>query len=217
MHAGARNGRSPSTSPIDLAATGRFVIVDNFEISGGGIVREALPDNQAWVREKVLRRNYKWQAGGVSTERRAERYSQKPTLLLITGDKDADRKALRRASSKARLFDEGRYVYFLGIGNVLYGVDADIDRSDEHRPEHLRRLGEVANILLDAGLIVIATAVGVTQEDVEVIATAVGSRPGDRRLAGRSVTHGPPACDLSITTHGSGPRRAQPLEGPAAG
>jgi bifunctional enzyme CysN/CysC len=39
-------------------ATGRFVVVDNFEISGGGIIREALPDRQAWVREKVLNRNF---------------------------------------------------------------------------------------------------------------------------------------------------------------
>ena len=159
--------------------TGRFVIVDNFEISGGGIVRQALPDNQTWVREKVLNRNYKWEPGSVSAERRMERYSQKPVLLVITGDRDADRKGLAR-DLEARLFDEGRHVYFLGIGNVLYGVDADIERTGVNRPEHLRRLGEVANILLDAGLIVIATAAALTQEDVEVIRTSVGS---DRVMA----------------------------------
>ena len=154
--------------------TGRFVIVDNFEISGGGIVRQALPDRQAWVREKVLNRNYKWEAGGVSTERRMERYSQKPALLVITGEKDADRKRLAR-ELEARLFDDGRHVYFLGIGNVLYGVDADIERTGVNRLEHLRRLGEVANILLDAGLIVIATAAALSQEDIEVIRTSGGS------------------------------------------
>ena len=177
--------------------TGRFVIVDNFDISGGGIVRQALPDNQAWVREKVLNRNYKWEPGSVSAERRMERYSQKPVLLMITGDKDADRKGLAR-DLEARLFDEGRHVYFLGIGNVLYGVDADIERTGVNRLEHLRRLGEVANILLDAGLIVIGTAAALTQEDIEVIRTSVGS---DRVLAvwlsDRMTTD--LACDLALT------------------
>ena len=58
---------------------------------------------------------------------------------------------------EGRLFDEGRFVYFLGIGNVLYGVDADIDRDRENRREHLRRLAEVANLMLDAGVILIVT------------------------------------------------------------
>jgi bifunctional enzyme CysN/CysC len=178
-------------------STGRFVIVDNFEISGGGIIRQALPDKQAWVREKVLNRNYKWEAGSVSAERRIERYSQKPLLLVITGEKDTDRKRLAR-ELEGRLFDEGRHVYFLGIGNVLYGVDADIERTGVNRLEHLRRLGEVANILLDAGLIVIATAVGLTQEDIEVIRTSGGSDRviavwlGDRMATDLS-------CDLVLT------------------
>jgi bifunctional enzyme CysN/CysC len=178
-------------------ATGRFVIVDNFEISGGGIVREALPDKQAWVREKVLNRNYKWEAGGVPAERRIERYSQKPVLLVITGEKDADRKRLAR-ELEGRLFEDGRHVYFLGIGNVLYGVDADIERTGVNRLEHLRRLGEVANILLDAGLIVIATAEGLTQEDIDVIRTSGGSDRvvavwlGDRMTTDLS-------CDLVLT------------------
>jgi bifunctional enzyme CysN/CysC len=178
-------------------STGRFVIVDNFEISGGGIVRQALPDKQGWVREKVLNRNYKWEPGSVSAERRIERYSQKPVLLVITGEKDEDRKRLAR-EMEGQLFDDGRHVYFLGIGNVLYGVDADIDRTGANRLEHLRRLGEVANILLDAGLIVIATAVALTQEDIEVIRTSGGA---DRVLTvwlGDRITTDL-ACDLVLT------------------
>jgi bifunctional enzyme CysN/CysC len=179
-------------------ATARFVIVDSFEISGGGIVREALPDKQAWVREKVLNRNYKWQPGGVSTERRIERYSQKPILLLITGNKDADRKSLAR-ELESRLFDEGRHVYFLGIGNVLYGVDADIDRTGGNRSEHLRRLGEVANILLDAGLIVIATAAELTHEDADVIRTSGGADRVMVAWLGDQMTTDL-TCDLVITS-----------------
>jgi bifunctional enzyme CysN/CysC len=188
-------------------ATGRFVIVDDFEISGGGIVRQVLSDKQAWVREKVLNRNYKWEASSISAERRSERYSQRPTLLVITGEKSADRKRLAR-ELEARLFDDGRHVYFLGIGNVLYGVDADIERTDVNRLEHLRRLGEVANILLDAGLIVIATAVGLTQEDIEVIRTSGGSdRVITVWLGDRPTTD--LACDLALT------EREAETDGPA--
>ena len=45
----------------EIALTSRFVIVDGYEIWGGGIVREALGDKQAWVRDKVFLRNYKWE------------------------------------------------------------------------------------------------------------------------------------------------------------
>ncbi len=78
------------------------------------------------------------------------------------------------ARLESRLFDDGRFVYFLAIGNVLYGVDADLDHSTANRAEHVRRLGEVANILLDAGLIVIATAVALTLPELELLRTAVG-------------------------------------------
>jgi bifunctional enzyme CysN/CysC len=157
----------------DRSGTSRFVIVDDFEISGGGIIREALTDSQTLVRDRVLQRNRKWLAGGVGAEVRAERFSQRASLLLITGERTADRKRLGR-DLEARLFSEGRFVYFLAIGNVLYGLDADLDRTDENRTEHIRRLSEVVNILLDAGLIVIATAIGLTQAELDLVRTAVG-------------------------------------------
>jgi bifunctional enzyme CysN/CysC len=168
-------GRPLAFDPSDVVQnTARFVIVDDFELSGGGIVREALADEQSWVRDKVLRRNYKWQASAVSEERRAERYSQRPALVVVTGRPDVDRKRFAR-EFESRLFDEGRLVYFLGIGNVLYGVDADIDRNDQNRAEHIRRMGEVVNILLEAGHIVIATAVALDREDIQILRTAVGT------------------------------------------
>jgi bifunctional enzyme CysN/CysC len=157
----------------DASATGRFVIVDEYDISGGGIVREALPDSQTWVREKVLRRNLKWAASGVSEDRRAERFGQRAALVMITGEREVDRKRLGR-EIEVRLFEEGRLVYMLAIGNVLYGVDADLDRTLENRGEHFRRLSEVINILMDAGMIVIATAVALTESEIEIMRTALG-------------------------------------------
>ena len=156
----------------EIAATSRFVLVDDFDIKGGGIVREALGDTQTWVRDRVLLRNYKWEPSMISLERRAARYSQKPTLLLVTGTQDADRKTLAK-DVEARLFADGKLVYFLGMGNVLYGVDADIGRKVENRQEHIRRLSEVANIMLDAGVILIVSAQELTQDDLDLIKTTI--------------------------------------------
>ncbi len=156
----------------DLATTSRFVVVDDYEIRGGGIVREALADTFSGVRDRVLLRNYKWEPSRIAPERRAERYRQRPTLLLMTGEKAQARKSLAKDVEQA-LFEIGNVVYFLGIGNVLYGVDADIERGADNRSEHLRRLAEVANLMLDAGIILIVTAAELTQADVDLIKTTV--------------------------------------------
>lgn len=154
------------------AATSRFVILDGHEISGGGIVRASLPDTHTAVRERVLLRNYKWEPSSIEDSRRAARLSQRAALLIVTGPEEVDRKTLARRL-EARLFDQGRAVYFLGIGNVLYGVDADITRSRENRQEHLRRMAEVANLMLDTGLILIVTAAELRQHDLDLIKTIV--------------------------------------------
>jgi bifunctional enzyme CysN/CysC len=158
--------------PAEGTATSRFVIVDDYEICGGGIVREALPDRQAALRDQVLLRNYKWESSLIPVERRAERYGQRPALVLLTGDVDTDRKTLAR-ELESRLFEAGRSVYFLGIANVLYGVDADLERTREQRREHLRRMAEVANLMLDAGVILLVTAAELTQEDLDLIRITV--------------------------------------------
>jgi bifunctional enzyme CysN/CysC len=163
---------------FDLVDTGsalsRFVIVDEYEIAGGGIITGSVDDKQAWVRDKVILRNYKWEKSSIVPEIRNERYNQKSCLILITGKKDTGKKALAKALEK-KLFDEGKLVYFLGIGNVLYGVDADIKDKGGSRTEHIRRLAEVAHILLDAGIILIVTAIELNQEDLETIKTTIDS------------------------------------------
>ncbi|HXT70221.1 MAG TPA: GTP-binding protein [Vicinamibacterales bacterium] len=155
-----------------LAGTSRFVIIDRYEISGGGIIREPLGDKQDAVREQVLLREYKWEPSFIAPERRAARFAQRPTMLVITGPKETDRKTLAK-QIEARLFDEGRIAYFIGMGNVLYGIDADLARGRENRHEHVRRLGEVANLMLDAGLILIVSAQALTEEEMNFIRTSV--------------------------------------------
>ena len=171
----------------DVAATSRFVIVDDYEIRGGGIVREALPDRQTVMRDRVLLRNYKWEPSIIQPERRAEKYNQKAALILVTGEHESDRKGVAKAL-EGKLFEDGKVVYFLGIGSVLYGVDADIERKPENRLEHMRRLAEVANLMLDAGIILIVAAAELTQEDLEIIKTAVQPDWIETIWAGDSIT-----------------------------
>jgi bifunctional enzyme CysN/CysC len=182
----------------DVASTSRFVIVDDYEIRGGGIVREALSDRQASVRDRVMLRNYKWEPSIIQPERRAEKYNQKAALILVTGEHEHDRKGVAKALED-RLFDDGKVVYFLGIGNVLYGVDADIERKQENRLEHMRRLAEVANLMLDAGIILVVAAAELTQDDLEVIKTAVQPDWIETIWAGDSIT-----TDLSVDLHLAG-------------
>jgi len=171
----------------DISATSRFVIVDRYEISGGGIIREALEDKQTWVRDKVLLRDIKWEYSMLSQEQRAETYNQKSSLILITGEKNSGKKPIAKRL-EAQLFSEGKLVYFLGIGNVLYGVDADIKGKHDQRQEHLRRLAEVAHILLDAGVILIVTAIELTQDDLELIKTTIHSDKIETIWVGKRVT-----------------------------
>lgn len=181
----------------EIAATSRFVVIDDFEIRGGGIIREALDDRQTSVRDKVLLRNYKWEASLIGPERRAEKYNQRSNLLLVTGEEEVERKSLAKAL-ESRLFEDGKVVYFLGIGNVLYGVDADIERKDENRQEHMRRLAEVANLMLDAGVILIVSASELQQEDLEVIKATVDPERIDVVWVGDKVTTDL-TCDLVLT------------------
>jgi len=180
----------------EIEETSRFVIVDEFEIAGGGIISEALEDEQSWVREKVMRRNYKWEQSLISREERAEKYNQKSTLILITGEEDVGKKPTAKALEK-RLFNDGKVVYFLGIGNLLYGVDADIKNgNNNNQEEHLRRLAEVSHLMLDAGAILIVTAVELTQANLELIKTTVNPQQIETVWLGDRIT-----TDLEFDLH----------------
>jgi bifunctional enzyme CysN/CysC len=159
-------------SPLafDLAgtvdATSRFVIVDKYDIAGGGIITEGVKDDQAEVREQVQIREMKWDFSIVDPKAREAKYGHPPKLILLTGRVGVDKKTIAKEVEKA-LFEKGAKTYFLGIGNLLRGLDADVNKSKRH--EHVRRLGEVAHILMDAGLIVLSTASNLTDEELHLL------------------------------------------------
>ncbi|OHD69165.1 MAG: adenylyl-sulfate kinase [Spirochaetes bacterium RBG_16_49_21] len=176
----------------------RFVIIDDYEISGGGIINEELGDSQSRLRDNVYLRNYKWVTSGIPVEQRADRYNQRSALILITGKKDAGKKTIARALEK-KLFEDGKIVYFMGIGNVLYGVDADIKGSDiveDVKIEHIRRLAEIAHLMMEAGIILIVTAIELRQSDLEIIKTIVNPDKIETIWIGEQE-----ATDLAIDKH----------------
>ncbi len=166
-----------------LSATGRFVVVKDHRIWGGGIIRQALPDRLGDVREQVRARDQRWMKSLVSPIERAERYAQRPCLLLVTGRSGTPRPELARAV-EAQLFREGRAVYFLGMGNVLRGLDRDIEGQANIGQEHIRRVAELGNIMLDAGFIFIVSAADLTRDDIMLVQELVGSHPMKVALLG---------------------------------
>ncbi len=157
-----------------LPDTSRFVLVDEYEIRGGGIVLEALPDEVSELRDEVSLRNQKWIRSNVTMEQRYEKYNQKSALVVITGPKGIGRKRLASLLER-QLFEDGKLCYYLGIGSVLYGVNADLKRRDaiNNWREHVRRFGELAHLFLDAGQILIVTAVELTKADLAILQTVI--------------------------------------------
>ncbi|MDD5670316.1 MAG: GTP-binding protein [Candidatus Omnitrophica bacterium] len=155
-----------------VPATGRFVIVDHYDIAGGGIIAARVADEQTKVRQQVFLRQQRWEQGGISSEDRVRIYGHPARLILLTGESRFDKKIIAKQVEK-KLFELGKKVYFLGIGNLLRGLDADVERDRVSRCEHVRRLGEVAHLMLDAGLIVVATASGLSDEELKMVQEVV--------------------------------------------
>ena len=82
----------------ELGPTSRFVLVDDFDISGGGLIREVLPDAAQAARTRVIERNIKWEPSLVSVEDRHRRYGQHAHMVLVSGPvEDPRRKDIAKA------------------------------------------------------------------------------------------------------------------------
>ncbi len=137
-------------------ATGRFVLVDGYDIAGGGIITSAEADNQEGFRAEAQQRDINWIRGGVSRLERASRLKHEPALVMFTGKAGVGKHKFARALEKS-LFNAGMSSYMLDGTNVLLGVDADMVWMESTQRELVRRFSEVAHILLDAGQIVVST------------------------------------------------------------
>jgi bifunctional enzyme CysN/CysC len=159
--------------PVEaIPYSSRFVIVDDYEICGGGIIRSVGNNDHEWIRENVRLRNFNWERSHIAPEVRSERYNQRSTLILLTGAEGSGKRQLSNELEE-RLFTDGKFVYNLGIGNLRRGLSADIEEVPVSRDEHIRRLAEVSHLFLDAGIILIVSGVEFTQEDLDLIKVPV--------------------------------------------
>jgi bifunctional enzyme CysN/CysC len=146
-----------------LSRTGRAVIVDRHRTLGGGIVSlGSYPDQRQLV--TVRSTNVTAVAHRVDTARRIARNRHSPGVLWFTGLSGAGKSTLAMALEQ-RLFDEGYQVYVLDGDNVRGGLNANLGFSPEDRAENIRRVGEVAALLADAGLIVVTAFISPYRAD----------------------------------------------------
>ncbi|MEK7374626.1 MAG: GTP-binding protein, partial [Thermodesulfobacteriota bacterium] len=86
-------------------APGRFVIVDHYEIAGGGIIMESIPDADSTLKDHIRRRETSWEKGDVTSSHRQSRYHHKAKFILFTGGADLKKREIARALEKS-LFEE---------------------------------------------------------------------------------------------------------------
>ena len=134
--------------------TGRFVLVDEYDVSGGGIITEMVQDEQEGLRTEARERDSAWVKGEIGPEERAQHYGHRAAVVLFTGP-DTTAKAFLARKLEAVLVAEGRHAYLLDAENLRRGLDADIGETNAN--EAVRRYGEVARLLTDTGLIVLST------------------------------------------------------------
>jgi bifunctional enzyme CysN/CysC len=159
----------------EIPQTGRFVLIDNYEIAGGGIILKADRAASTLAQKHVAARQAAWERSAILPFQRFALYHQRATLVVITGPAGTGKMPLAKAIEE-RLFKSGRVVYYLGLSNSLLGIDADLQTQFE-REEYLRRLGEVSHLFTDAGLILIATISDLDDDELEVLETL--NEPGD--------------------------------------
>ncbi len=147
--------------------TARFVLVDDYEISGGGIILEAVKTSDSKLQEQIISRNIHWIGSHISKEERQVKYGHRPALILIEGDKSSNKKKVAREIEK-QLFNQGIHVYYIAMGSIKYGMDTDI-LDEIQSNEHIRRYTETLNILLDTGVVVISTISKLNREAMDYI------------------------------------------------
>ena len=153
--------RTKAPVAFDLSAsfeaTGRFVLVDEYDIAGGGIITELIHDDQEFLREEARRRDFAWVKGEVGVEDRARQYGHRAAIVLFTGGRHTGKSLLAR-QLEGRFVADGRHAYLLDGENLRRGLDADLTEEERGQTDEMaRRYGEVARLLIDTGLIVVST------------------------------------------------------------
>jgi bifunctional enzyme CysN/CysC len=125
---------------------GGFILIDKLTNAtvGAGMLHFSLRRSQ----------NVHWQALDVTREKHAELKNQKPAVLWFTGFSGAGKSTIANLVEK-RLVRMNRHTFLLDGDNVRHGLNKDLGFTEADRIENIRRVGEVARLMTDAGLIVL--------------------------------------------------------------
>ena len=132
----------------DLRALGSFILVD----------RQSLATVAGGTLDFALRRaaNLHWQALDVGKAARASLKGQSARCLWFTGLSGSGKSTIANLAEK-KLLASGHHTYLLDGDNVRHGLSRDLGFSNEDRVENIRRVAEVARLMVDAGLIVLVS------------------------------------------------------------
>ena len=146
--------------------TGGFILIDRLgnNTVGAGLIHFALRRSQ----------NIHMQHVDVDKAARAALKHQKPCVLWFTGLSGAGKSAIANLVEK-RLHALGRHTYLLDGDNVRHGLNKDLGFTDADRVENIRRVAEVARLMVDAGLIVITAFISPFRAEREMARSLLGS------------------------------------------
>jgi len=132
----------------DQRDTGGFILIDRLtnDTVGAGLLHFALRRSQ----------NLHWQATNVDKRARARRKAQTPCVLWFTGLSGAGKSTIANLAEET-LHARGLHTYLLDGDNVRHGLNRDLGFTDVDRVENIRRVAEVAKLMVDAGLIVLVS------------------------------------------------------------
>jgi bifunctional enzyme CysN/CysC len=146
-------------------ATGAFVLVDRFtnRTAGAGMVAFALRRATNIHTEEFL----------VDKRARAALDQQKPLVLWFTGLSGSGKSTIAKLVEQA-LHREGRHTYSLDGDNLRHGLNRDLGFTDQDRVENIRRVGEVARLFVDAGLIVLCSFISPFRAERRMVREMMG-------------------------------------------
>lgn len=115
------------------------------------------------------------QSTRINSEDRKKLLRQEPLVLWFTGLSGSGKSTLADLTEQ-RLFEKGYKTYLLDGDNIRNGLNSNLDFSEEGRKENIRRIGEVARLMLDAGLIVLTAFISPFRADRDRIRQLIGDR-----------------------------------------
>lgn len=112
--------------------------------------------------------NIVWHKHKVEKLDRSKQKKQKPCILWFTGLSGAGKSTVADAVEQ-KLFELGHHTYLLDGDNVRHGLNKDLGFSDADRVENIRRIGEMAKLFADAGLIVMSAFISPFRSDRQMV------------------------------------------------